>query len=158
MRILKEHIIVEASKDIVWQAWTISEEVMKWFVPKAVIVAEEGGKYDVSYDPEQERDRSEQNCKILSIQPTHRLVFQWKIPEIAGLIGEASTTVVAVCLKELSNQTTIIVSHSGWGEGSEWLRVMEWHKQNWALSLKSLKSYLETGQGFIAQLHSHEKN
>ncbi|MET3697470.1 uncharacterized protein YndB with AHSA1/START domain [Bacillus oleivorans] len=157
MQILKENLVVKASKDLVWQAWTISDEVMKWFVPKAAIEAVEGGRYELIYHAEQEIDMSDEICRILSIQPTYRLVFQWRIPEIANPLTEAST-VVAVCLKEISDKTSITVSHSGWGEGTEWLQAMDWHKHNWNQILTSLKSYLETGKGFISFNSAPNKN
>lgn len=140
---LKQQIVVDANKDVVWQAWTNSERVSEWFAHDACIEAVEGGSYQISVHSVNQSE----SCKILSIQPSYRLVFQWKVPEELEVFDKLKdfSTIVAVSLKELDNQTAVTLSHSGWGEGEEWLQAMEWHKHSWRKILASLKSFLETG-------------
>ncbi|GAA0327101.1 hypothetical protein GCM10008967_17040 [Bacillus carboniphilus] len=149
LEILKHQIDVQADKQLVWQAWTSKDQITKWFANEAFIEATEGGLYEVGFtylgDGPTNKD-----CKILSIQPPSRIVFQWKIPVKKKFhLDENLSTIVAVSLEEKDNQTIIKLFHSGWGEGENWLQAKEWQMQAWEKSLSSLKSYIETGEGFL---------
>lgn len=48
---ITNEVTINASLNLVWYAWTISERVSEWFAPETVIEAREGGAYELYFIP-----------------------------------------------------------------------------------------------------------
>jgi uncharacterized protein YndB with AHSA1/START domain len=136
--------------DAVWQAWTESEQIVRWFSPQARIEAREGGAFELYFDPANHDHMSTKGCIITQFEPMKRLGFTWKGPDpFAGLMNDPIATRVLVTFQEEAGETVIRLEHVGWGEGEAWARARQWHEEAWKQVLSSLKSTLESGQGEV---------
>jgi uncharacterized protein YndB with AHSA1/START domain len=149
MQSIREEVVVAASPDILWHAWTISDRVAKWFAPAANVDARIGGAYEVFFDPTDHSRMSTKGCKVTAMEPHRHLAFTWKGPDhVAAIMNDESRlTVVRVTLSPEGDGTRVVVEHTGWGEGEEWAKAREWHVMAWKQVTGSLKSALESGQG-----------
>lgn len=147
---VKEEITINAAREFVWHAWTISERVAEWFAPEAVVEAKEGGAYELYFIPGNRSGMNTKDCKILSLIPEKELHFTWKGPDqfsdIMNVAGQLTT--VSVYLEAVSENSTIVtIHHTGFGKGEKWQDALEWHIKAWTGVLSSLKSALEKGEG-----------
>jgi hypothetical protein len=72
--------IVDASPAEVYQLWTSTDGVKKFFAPEARIDPKIGGRYEIiffpSKDPEGE-SHGTKGARILDLVPNQKLVFEW---------------------------------------------------------------------------------
>jgi uncharacterized protein YndB with AHSA1/START domain len=149
MESIREEVVVAASPDIVWHAWTISERVAVWFAPAANVEARVGGAYEVFFDPTNRNRMGTLGCKVTALEQQQRLEFQWKGPDqLAAIMNdESNLTVVRVTFTPEVEGTRVAIEHTGWGDGEEWAKARAWHVMAWKQVAGSLKSALESGQG-----------
>jgi uncharacterized protein YndB with AHSA1/START domain len=74
-------LYVETELNLVWSAWTKSDQVSSWFAPVANIVAERGGAYELFFDPSDHTHMSTLGCVITKIESMKELSFTWKGPD-----------------------------------------------------------------------------
>ncbi|HWO77563.1 MAG TPA: SRPBCC domain-containing protein [Bacillus sp. (in: firmicutes)] len=148
-KIIKKKVMIDSKADLVWYAWTKSDRVSQWFAGKAIVEPEVGGKYELYFEPGNEVGNCTKGCTIIGLEPFKSLSFTWKGPDpLAELMNQSSKlTEVNVTLQEIGEQTEVTVTHTGWGEGQEWQRAIDWHVMAWDQVLSSLKSALEAGEG-----------
>lgn len=147
---IRQELHIEASKEIVWKAWTDPSRVEVWFAPSAFIEPFEGGRYELYFDPANKERMSTKECKILTLEEPRKLVFEWKGPDpfanIMNMTG--ALTAVEVLLEPAARDSTLVkLCHSGWGEEPEWQQAKAWHVEAWKQVLGSLKTAVESGQG-----------
>lgn len=150
MTTIKQEITINASKEIVWWAWTLSERVVQWFAPGAHIEAKLGGAYELFFIPNNPDQMSTKGCRITQFEPQSRLSFTWKGPDdFASLMNDdGALTAVHVTLSEDGEYSTkVTLEHAGWEEGTEWEKAIEWHQMAWNQVLSSLKSSIESSKG-----------
>jgi uncharacterized protein YndB with AHSA1/START domain len=80
-RKITKHLIIKATIDSVWEAWTSSDRVMKWFAPKAIVDAKEGGAFELYFMPGNIEVMNTKGCTILNIEHEKELQFTWKGPD-----------------------------------------------------------------------------
>lgn len=141
--------IIAAERDLVWLAWTENDRITKWFAPAATIDAQEGGAFELFFVPSNREIMNTKGCTFLQVEPKKRLSFTWKGPDdFADLMNrEDSLTQVTVTFEERDDQTSVVVQHSGWGEGEDWDKAYAWHQMAWKQVLGSLQAAFETGEG-----------
>ena len=147
MEPLKGEAVVNSSLDIAWRAWTRSTRITRWFAPEAVIEACPGGSFELYFDPSDHDHQCTKGCVFTLVEPKKRLAFTWKGPDqFADLMNDpASLTSVLVSFHRVEGSIEVVVEHTGWGEGEDWIQAREWHQRAWKDVLGRLKSTLESG-------------
>ncbi|MUK89819.1 SRPBCC domain-containing protein [Ornithinibacillus sp. L9] len=147
---LTNTITIQASIQLVWHAWTISERVSEWFAPKAEIDLRVGGAFELYFIPENTSTMNTKGCKIIRVLHEKELQFTWKGPDqFTNIMNqENELTIVHVNFHKIDQETTnVTINHSGFKEGNDWQEAMKWHQTAWTDVLSSLKSALEKGAG-----------
>jgi len=126
-------IPVRASAERVYQAWTSSDELRRWFVEQADVSIDAGrylfwGRYQPGAP---QRDAVSQ--RILVAEPGQRLRFDWRV---AGV-----ETTVDVRIDQRDAATRVVVEHE-WIPESDAATIEAF----WSLSLENLRGWLERGE------------
>jgi len=147
---ITNEVTINASLNLVWYAWTISERVSEWFAPETVIEAREGGAYELYFIPGNKTAMNTKGCNIIKMVEEKELQFTWKAPDQFESImnNENELTTVKVKFESVkSDSTRVVVEHFGFKDDKNWKDAIEWHKMAWAGVLSSLKSALEEDKG-----------
>lgn len=82
-RMLRKQVVVDASLQEVWKAWTTNDGAETWFVPKTNIDPTVGGPYEIYFFPEKPYGlRGTEACRVYSIVPMKSIVFSWGAPVV----------------------------------------------------------------------------
>ena len=131
-RVIRGEVIVEASLDEVWDAWTTPEGITSFFAPACSVELRVDGPYEILFDPGAEPGhRGAEGMRVLAFQPRKMLAFTWNAPPHLPDVREHLTNVV-IRLQELGErQTRVTLTHSGWGEGGQWNEAFEYFVRAW---------------------------
>ncbi len=137
-------ILISNSLDTVWNHWTSSDLITKWFPPEANIEPKLNGAFELFFNPENHMQQSTIGCKIIIFEHKKQLGFTWKDPDGFSRLmnNEDNLTQVVINFKEVNGKTIIKLTHKGWGDSEEWDKAKDWHYAAWDMSLKSLKKLL----------------
>ena len=143
MNELKFEIILNASLEEVWNAWTDDSLIVKWFSPGANIEPRLGGAYELYFDPNDHNHMSTIGCTITEYEPMNHLSFTWKGPDQYAEImnNPDNLTHVKVTFSWEGERTTIALIHEYWGESDKWAEAKEWHRNAWDGVFKALKQF-----------------
>ena len=99
---IRQTVLLDAPIDRVWKAVSTSEGIAAWFMPND-FQPEVGSTFTLQtpFGPSP--------CKVLELDPPHRLVFSW----------DTSGWRVTFELKERGEQTEFTLVHDGWGAPEE---------------------------------------
>jgi len=131
-RAIRGEVIVEASLDEVWEAWTTPQGVTSFFAPGCNMELRVDGHYEMFFDPDAELGkRGADEMRILAFQPKKMLAFTWNAPLHMPEVRKQRTHVV-VRFQELdAGQTRVTLFHDGWGEGGEWDEAFQYFTRAW---------------------------
>ncbi len=136
-----EQIVVKAPRALVFKALTDARELTKWFPTRVQSDARTGGKFRFEWD----FNAAEQNGRLegtyLEVVPDRKISYGWA----AGKDPSVPTTVTFE-LSEAGGETTVSLSHAGWGEGPGAEELRANHAGPWHFYMQNLKSYLEKGE------------
>ncbi|HUE83033.1 MAG TPA: SRPBCC domain-containing protein [Pyrinomonadaceae bacterium] len=146
-RTIKLEIVVDASVEKVWRAWTTQEGIRSFFAPDCDIDLRVLGKYDILFAPTAPPGlRGAEGNLILAIQEGKMLSFTWDAPPAIPDIRKQRTSVVIRFAQLEPNKTKVSLTQSGWGEGAEWNKAYYYFIQAWGdVVLPFLKYSLEVG-------------
>ena len=142
-QIYKE-IVISAPVSQVWNAWTVKEELIKFFAPDAEIDLRIGGKYEMFFllDNPPGTKGGEGN-RILSFVPHKMLSFEWNAPPQFTNVRKEKTWCVLL-FDEIEQDTTKIRFYQlGWREGKEWDEVYDYFQEAWDYVFNNLKKYFQ---------------
>jgi uncharacterized protein YndB with AHSA1/START domain len=123
---------VAAGIEAVWEAWTTEAGVAGFFGPAGHIELAVDGAYEIYFDQGAPPGKQgSEGMRILAIQPGQMLRFTWNapltMPELRGQL-----TQVEVSLWQLAPKLTrVTLTHTGWGEGSEWDTAYAYFTKMW---------------------------
>lgn len=119
-----------------WQAFTDPEQLSRWAAGDAYkeFDARPGGRYILSVE-----GMPDMEGRILEAEPDHRLVYT---EPPGNLPGE---TVVTVTFEAVDTGTSVTIVQSGFGDGDDWLGLLEGYETGWRESIQDLHLYLLTG-------------
>lgn len=138
--IIRKAVIIPASVDDVWKAWTTKEGVVTFFAPKASVELAVGGDYEMYFDPKQPQgQRGSEGCKILSFVPGEMLSFTWSAPPSMPDVRKERTWVVLFFRELEGNKTRIDLLHLGWQMGEEWQEAFRYFDRAWEVVLGRLQ-------------------
>ncbi len=145
-RAIDKQVIVQATLDEAWAAWTTREGIVSFFAPEAEIEARVGGAFHIHFDPTAPPGmKGADEMRIMALQPKKMISFDWNAPPSLPEVRPQRTFVV-VRLEPLGErETRVSLHHTGWGEGGEWDKAYAYFDRAWAHVLANLKKRFESG-------------
>ncbi len=156
-RSIDKEVVVAASLDDAWAAWTTREGITSFFAPDAVIDARPGGAFHIHIDPTAPPgQKGADDMRYLAVQPKQMLSFDWNAPPHLPAV-RAQRSFVVLRFEPLDAQRTrVSLHHTGWGNGGEWDQAHAYFDQAWGKVLGNLKTRFESGPidwtAWLAQL------
>lgn len=78
-KIVCHSISLKCSPHEAFEFFTVNKHLEKWLTEVADVESEVGGKYELSWNPEDRENDSTIGCKILAIIEGRFLCFEWEI-------------------------------------------------------------------------------
>jgi uncharacterized protein YndB with AHSA1/START domain len=140
-QMIRKEVVVNASVEPVWHAWTTPEGAVTFFAPRANIRLVVGGPYELYFDLDApEGSQGGEGLKILSFLPMEMLSFEWTAPPQYASVRQGPRTWVVVQFYPLGrNEVRVRLTHLGWREGEEWDKVFQYFKRAWDTVLGRLE-------------------
>lgn len=145
-RALDKEVVVQASLDQVWSAWTTREGIVSFFAPDAKIEPRVGGAFQIYMDPGAEPGmKGADEMRFLALQPRKMISFDWNAPPSLPE-ARAQRTFVVVRFNPVDERSTrVSIHHTGWGDGGEWDKAYVYFDRAWGFVLGSLQLRFEKG-------------
>ena len=145
-RALDKEVVIAATLDQAWDAWTTREGITSFFSPDAKVEARVGGPFQIYMDPgAQPGMKGADDMRYLALQPKKMLSFDWNAPPHLAEARQ-QRTVVIVRFEPLGEKSTrVTLHHVGWGDGGEWDKAYQYFDRAWSAVLGNLKKRFDTG-------------
>ena len=145
-RAIDKDVVIRASVDQAWDAWTTREGIVSFFAPDARIDPRVGGAFQVYMDPGAEPGmKGADDMRFMALQPKKMLSFDWNAPPSLPE-ARAQRTFVIVRFEPLADQQTrVTLHHVGWGDGGEWDKSYAYLDRAWGFVLGNLKARFDKG-------------
>lgn len=145
-RVVTKTVVVNATLDQTWEAWTTRAGITSFFAPDAKIEARVGGPFQIYMDPDAEPGaKGADDMRFMALQPMSMLSFDWNAPPILPL-ARAQRTFVVVRLEAVDEKSTrVTLTHTGWGNGGEWDQAFDYFDRSWGTVLDNLKRRFDAG-------------
>jgi uncharacterized protein YndB with AHSA1/START domain len=145
-RSIDKEVVIAATPEQAWQAWTTREGITSFFAPDARIEARVGGAFEVYINPYAEPGlKGADDMRFLALQPPRMLSFTWNAPPSLPEARQQRTFVVVRIHPVNERETRVTLHHTGWGDGGEWDKAYAYFDRAWGNALGSLKKRFETG-------------
>ena len=145
-RSINKEILLDATLEQVWQAWTTREGIVSFFAPDANVEARAGGPFQIYIDPLAAPGmRGADDMHYMALQPMRMLSFDWNAPPSLPEVRKQRTFVVLRFEPVGEKQVRLSLTHTGWGEGGEWDKAYAYFDRAWGNVLNNLKKRFETG-------------
>lgn len=140
-RPLERSVVVQASAEQVWAAWTTVDGVATFFAPHARIALRPGGAYEMLFDSSAEPgSKGGEGCTLVELLPNRRLVFTWNFPPHLATLRNAHTLVTVDLLPgAVAGTTKVSITHSGWRAGPGWTEGRAYFERAWELVSERLQ-------------------
>ncbi len=145
-RSIDKQIVVEATLDQAWDAWTTREGITSFFAPEAKIEPRVGGAFQIYFNPlAAPGEKGADDMRFLALQPKKMVPFDWNAPPHL-LEARAQRTFVVVRFEPLADkQTRVSLHHTGWGDGGEWDKAYAYFDRAWGSVLANMKKRFDAG-------------
>ena len=145
-RALHKEVVVAASLQEVWEAWTTDSGAETFLAPKTNIDATVGGHYEVFFSPQEPYGwRGGENMHVQSVVARKSLAFTWSAPPEFGVLRNLRT-IVYLRFEELApRKVKVHFTQIGWGKSEQWDKLYEYFTQAWDIVLGRLKIRFESG-------------
>ena len=145
-RAIEKEIVVRATLDEAWAAWTTREGIVSFFAPDAVIDPRVGGAFHIHIDPgAQPGAKGADDMRFMALQPKKMLSFDWNAPPHLPEARAQRTFVVVRFAAVDDKNTKVTLHHTGWGDGGEWDKTYAYFDRAWGGVLSNLKKRFEQG-------------
>jgi uncharacterized protein YndB with AHSA1/START domain len=145
-RAVEKEIIVRATLDQVWDAWTTREGIKSFFAPDARVDAKVGGAFEIYIDPgAPEGMKGADDMRFMAVQPKKMISFTWNAPPSLPEARKQRTFVMVRFTPVDEKSTRVNLHHTGWGDGGEWDRAYAYFDRAWVGVLANLQKRFETG-------------
>lgn len=145
-RAIAKQVVVDATLDQAWDAWTTREGITSFFAPDARIEPRVGGAFHVYIDPTAEPGlKGADEMRFMALQPKQMISFDWNAPPSLPEVRQQRSFVVVRFEALGERQTRVLLHHTGWGEGGEWDKAYAYFDRAWGQVLANLKQRFETG-------------
>jgi len=145
-RAVDKHVVVAASLDQAWDAWTTREGIVSFFAPDATIEPRVGGAFQIYIDPGAPAGaKGADDMRYLALQPRRMLSFDWNAPPSMPEVRGQRTFVIVRFEPVTDKSTRVSLHHTGWGDGGEWDKAYAYFDRAWGNVLANLAKRFETG-------------
>ena len=141
-RVMVKEVIVDATLDEVWHAWT-TEAGLRFVSGKSNVELRRGGPYEWFLDgaPDENGKRGGEGARVLAFLPKSMLAFSWTLPpDIPELRNRDETYQIVMFFEELADGRVRVelVAHE-WGDGEAWDRAWQYFDSAWDYVLNRLQ-------------------
>ena len=145
-RAIDKEVVVAATLDQAWDAWTTREGIVSFFAPDARIEARVGGAFQIYIDPGAAPGaKGADDMRFLALQPKKMISFDWNAPPHLAEARQQRTFVIVRFAPVDDKSTRVTLHHTGWGEGGEWDKAYAYFDRAWSAVLGGMKSRFEKG-------------
>lgn len=145
-RAIDKEIVVPATLDQAWAAWTTREGIVSFFAPDAEIDPRVGGAFHIHIDPTAPPgQKGADDMRFMALQPRQMLSFDWNAPPSLPEARAQRTFVIVRFEPVGANETRVTLHHVGWGQGGQWDATYAYFDKAWGNVLGNLKKRFETG-------------
>jgi uncharacterized protein YndB with AHSA1/START domain len=158
-RAINKDVVINATLDQAWAAWTTREGIVSFLAPDAVVEPRVGGAFHIHFDPGAPAgSKGADDTRFLALQPKKMISFDWNAPPSLPE-ARAQRTFVVVRFAALDDKSTrVSLHHTGWGDGGEWDKAYGYFDRAWGGVLANLKKRFEQGpvdwSGWLKQLEA----
>jgi uncharacterized protein YndB with AHSA1/START domain len=143
---IEKAVLVQATLDQAWDAWTTREGIVSFFAPDAQIEPRVGGAFHIHFDPGAPAGaKGADDMRFMALQPKQMISFDWNAPPSLPLARQQRTFVVVRFAAVDDKTTRVTLHHTGWGEGGEWDKAHAYFDRAWGGVLGNLKKRFEQG-------------
>lgn len=145
-RALDKDVVIKASLEQAWAAWTTKEGITSFFAPDAEIDPRVGGAFHIFINPYgKPGEKGADDMRYLALQPHKMLSFDWNAPPSLPEVRQQHTVVI-VRFEAVDDKTTRVrLHHVGWGDGGEWDKAYAYFDKAWGNVLGNLQKRFDTG-------------
>ena len=145
-RAIDKEVVVSATLEQTWVAWTTRDGIVSFFAPDAKVEARVGGAFQIYIDPGASPGaKGADDMRFLALQPMKMISFDWNAPPSLPE-ARAQRTFVVVRFTPIDDKSTrVTLHHTGWGDGGEWDRAYGYFDRSWGNVLANLKKRFEQG-------------
>lgn len=156
-RSIDKEIVLAATPEQAWAAWTTREGITSFFAPDARIEPRVGGAFEIYINPYAEPGlKGADDMRFLALQPPRMLSFTWNAPPHLPQARAQRTVVIVRFAPDGETRTRVSLHHTGWGDGGEWDQAYAYFERAWGFVLGNLKKRFDEGpidwSGWMAQL------
>ena len=145
-RAIDKEVVVNATLDEAWAAWTTREGIVSFFAPDAEIDARVGGAFHIHIDPGGAPGmKGADEMRYMALQPKKMLSFDWNAPPSLPEARQQRTFVVLRFAAVDDKTTRVTLHHTGWGDGGEWDKTYAYLDRAWGGVLGNMKKRFEQG-------------
>lgn len=139
-RAIEKEVVVAATLDQAWDAWTTREGIVSFFAPDARIEPRPGGLFEIHINPYAPAGmKGADDMRFLAVQPKKMISFTWNAPPSLPQAREQRTVVIVRMAPVSERETRVTLHHTGWGDGGEWDRAYAYFDRIWGNVLVNLK-------------------
>ena len=145
-RAIDKEVVVNATLDQAWDAWTTREGIVSFFAPDAQVEPRVGGAFHIHMDPGGAPGmKGADDMRYMALQPKKMVSFDWNAPPHLTE-ARAQRTFVVVRFAAVDDKTTrVTLHHTGWGEGGQWDQAFAYFDRAWGNVLDNLKTRYDSG-------------
>lgn len=145
-RALDKTVVVAATLEQAWDAWTTREGIVSFFAPEARVDPRPDGLFDIQMNPLAEAgQRGADGMRYLALQPRRMLSFTWNAPPSLPEARQQRTVVIVRFEPLAERSTRVTLHHVGWGDGGEWDRAYAYFDRAWGAVLGNLQKRFDSG-------------
>jgi uncharacterized protein YndB with AHSA1/START domain len=145
-RALVKEVVVKATPEQVWKAWTTEDGIKSFFAPGAKIEARPMGLFEIHMNPYAEPGmRGADDMRYLALQEPKFLSFTWNAPPHLAEARKQRTVVTVRIMPVDAATTKVVLYHSAFGDGGEWDKTYDYFNGAWTRVLANLKKRFDEG-------------
>jgi PTH1 family peptidyl-tRNA hydrolase len=157
-RAVRKDVVVPATPEQVFDAFTTEEGARTFFAPDAHIELEVGGPYELWFDLDApEGERGSEGCVVLAHERPRFVVFNWNAPPGIPTVRAGRKTRVEVRFDAAGAAeaadaadatdvgTRVRLTHTGWGRGPDWDEAFAYFDGAWDVVLERLRARFTSG-------------
>ena len=145
-RAIVMQVVVKASPEAVWQAWTTTQGIKSFFAPDARVEARVDGPFQIYFNPYAPAGlKGADDERFLALQEGRMLSFTWNAPPHLPQARGQHTSVVVRLKATANGETEVTLNHSGWGDGGQWDQAYEYFSRAWPNVLANLQKRFVEG-------------
>jgi len=145
-RAIDKEVVVAATLDQTWEAWTTREGIRSFFAPDAEVEPRVGGAFHIHIDPGAAPGmKGADDMRFMALQPKKMISFDWNAPPHLAEARAQRTFVVVRFAAVDDRSTRVSLHHTGWGDGGQWDQTYAYFDKAWGNVLGNLKKRFETG-------------